>query len=167
MYQSPTYRPYRELKDSGYDLTNPDVEEYVEICRRIDKLIEDIHAAYDGVPRPLTTLHVGRALDDEWFISPQRAEELRLLDPEQTWQEVPKEKIEYFQEYFTFSDPEGWRFYLPAFMLAFLKEFPNNGFVAICSAARDRTHIDLLTKSQLQCLTDFTTLCRQFGIWSP
>ena len=54
-------------------------------------------------------------------------------------QDVPKDKTEAYQEYFTFSDPAGWRFYLPAFMSHYLSEFPDYGYDAVYWPAPART----------------------------
>lgn len=136
--------------------------------KRVEALLSRIAREFRDVPAPRITLHVARAYDDEWTVSQERGEELQAEDPEASWQEVSDEKIECFQEYFTFSDSEGWRFYLPAFMSHFLREFPSRGFDAVCSAVRrPDDKLELLTEGQRRCVDEFKALCDSYHIWSP
>jgi len=160
--------PYSELKSRGYDLSMYDGARFAEMCKRVETLLSSIASEFRDVPSPRITLHVARAYDDEWIVSQERGDELKAKDPEATWQEVSDAKIECFQEYFAFSDSEGWRFYLPAFMCHFLRDFPNGGFAAVCTAVRrpgDR--LELLTDGQLRCVHEFKALCDSYNIWSP
>jgi hypothetical protein len=138
------------------------------MCKRVETLLSRIGTEFLDIPAPRITLHVARAFDDEWIVSQEREDELKAEDPEASWLEVSDEKIECFQEYFTFSDSEGWRFYLPAFMCHFLRNFPNGGFVAVCSAVRQPDdRLELLTEGQRQCVDEFSALCDSYHIWSP
>jgi hypothetical protein len=56
--------------------------------------------------------------------SEERIAELTALDSEKTWEELSDSSIETHQEYFNFSDAEGWLFYLHAHMCHFLRGFP-------------------------------------------
>jgi hypothetical protein len=109
-------------------------------------------------PRPRITLHVARGYDDEWFLSEERVLELAALDPEQHWTEVTYEDASIFQEYFTFSDAEGWRFYLPAFLRYYLADFPLSGWDAIYYACVTRQHFDLITEPQVAFVKEFLAL---------
>ena len=163
-----SFIPYSELKSRGYDLSTHDGARYAEMCKRVETVLSSIATEFRNVPAPRITLHVARAYDDEWTISQERGEKLKAEDPEISWQEVSDSKIQCFQEYFTFSDSEGWRFYLPAFMSHFLRDFPNGGFVAVCTAVRrpgDR--LELLTEGQRRCVDQFRSLCDSYHIWSP
>ncbi|WOO41136.1 DUF6714 family protein [Rubellicoccus peritrichatus] len=165
---SDSFIPYDELKKRGYDLSTPAGARFAEMCRRVDSLLADIANQFREVPSPRITLHVARAYDDEWTVSQERGEELKAKDTERTWQEVSDSKMECFQEYFTFSDAEGWRFYLPAFMSHFLRDFPNGGWVAVCTAVRrpdDR--LSLLNEGQRRCVEEFSALCDAYSVWSP
>ncbi|MCW1916518.1 hypothetical protein OJ996_23225 [Luteolibacter sp. GHJ8] len=163
-----SFIPYSQLQSCGYDLSTPDAARFVEMCKRVEALLASIATEFREVPAPRITLHVARAYDDEWGVSKERGEELKAKDFETSWQEVSDSKIEDFQEYFTFSDSEGWRFYLPAFMCHFLRDFPNGAFVAVCTAVRrpgDR--LELLTEGQRRCVDEFRELCDSHHIWSP
>ena len=163
-----SYVPYSDLMTRGYDVSSPSGSRYVEMCKRVESLLVDIDLHFEGVKPPRITLHVARAYDDDWTVSRERAEELKARDPESTWQEVSRDKIEDFQEYFTFADSEGWRFYLPAFMRHFLIEFPNGGYVAVCTAARrEDDRLELLNQNQQRCVSEFVSLCDDYGVWSP
>lgn len=93
-------------------------------------------------------------------LSEERFAELARLDPEQHWTEVSAEATREFQEYFAFSDAEGWRFYLPAFLRHYLAEFPLCGYDAVVYACQRRTHFDLLTQAQVAFVDQFLALCR-------
>lgn len=141
---------------------------FEKMCRQVEAVLAQIEAEFRNVSVPRVTLHVARAYDDEWTVSQERGEELKAKDSETSWQDVPDAKIECFQEYFTFADSEGWRFYLPAFMCHFLRNFPQNEFTAVCTAVRrpgDR--LELLTEGQRRCVDEFKTLCDSHHIWSP
>jgi hypothetical protein len=109
----------------------------------------------------MITLSVARGYDDEWNLSDERIEELRGHDPEEDWREVSDEVIGGSYEYFTFADPAGWRFYLPAFMCHHLRNFPGSGWDAVLLACRRRTHLGLLDEAQLQCVERFLDLCNR------
>lgn len=163
-----SYVPYSELKTRGHDVSSPGGARYAEMCKRVESLLADIAIHFENVNPPRITLHVARAYDDEWTVSQERGEELKSKDPESTWQEVSKDKIEKFQEYFTFADSEGWRFYLPAFMRHFLIQFPNGGYVAVCTAVRSpNDRMELLNQDQQRCVSEFASLCDEYGVWSP
>ena len=63
----------------------------------------------------------------------------------------------------TFSDSEGWRFYLPAYMAHCLRRFPDCGWDAVLDACFNKTHVELLTKEQLRCVDRFVELCERHG----
>jgi hypothetical protein len=125
------------------------------------ELLGRISVAYAGVPRPAITHSVARGYDDEWHLSMERGLELTAQDPEQIWTEVTDAAIHNFQEYFSFSDAEGWRFYLPAYMSYYLRDPLHRHYVALdaCFWGDPEfgrvTRLDLLTPEQLACFHDF------------
>lgn len=125
-------------------------------------LISMINEAFDGVPLPRITLRVARGYDDEWNLTEARGNELRALDPEERWQDVSDEAIQAYQEYFTFSDDEGWRFYLPAFMCHYLRNFPNCAWHAVYDACENQRYIKLLDETQMECMQKFRDLCIKY-----
>lgn len=135
-----------------YDLWLVAHAEAMELAARLPDV-------FGNPPRPRITLHVARGYDDEWFLSDKRVAELAALDPEQHWMEVPAEATRQFQEYFTFSDAEGWRFYLPAFLRHYLAEFPLCGWDAVLTACQTRKHFDLITQPQVALIDEFLALC--------
>ena len=110
-------------------------------------------------PRPRITLHVARGFDDEWTLSEQRVAELAAFDAEQHWTDVSAESTRQFQEYFTFSDAEGWRFYLPAFIRHYLADFPINHWDAVYWACVQKSHFELITSPQITFIDEFLALC--------
>ena len=129
---------------------------------RIQRLIRRIEQAFDGVPRPRITKSVARGYDDEWILSPERIHELRSLDPEQRWQDLTEDDVKFFQEYFIFSDAEGWRFYLPAHMVYYLRGLPNYGWDAVYWALSDPDRkLDLLDAEQHGCVQEFLQIANE------
>lgn len=125
-------------------------------------LIREIEAAFAGVPRPRITRSVAVGYDRECVLSEERVQELASQDPEQQWSEVSDEAMQSCQEYFCFSDAEGWRFYLPAYLCQHLREFPHasgDGALYACEAG---THLDLLTDEQMECVIRFLELCHRY-----
>ncbi len=152
-----------EARKRGYDPSEvARIEKAEEGQREADELIRVIDRVFTSIPRPTTTLRVARALDDEWTVSPQRATELSREDPETDWRDVPKKKTEAYQEYFTFADPPGRRFYLPAFLTHYLSEFPDYGYDAVYLACRNPEHIGELSAEELEVVNRFLDLCRRY-----
>ena len=136
-----------------YDLWLVAHSEAMDLAARLPDVFGD-------PPRPRVTLHVARGYDDEWFLSDERVAELAALDPEQHWTEVSAEATRQIQEYFTFSDAEGWRFYLPAFLRHYLADFPLCGWDAVHTACQTREHFELITEPQVAFIDEFLALCQ-------
>lgn len=83
--------------------------------RDIDRLQRRIRAAFAGVTlgggMSLAQAHLEGAYSDEAVYLAARAK-----DPETDWTEVPGWKIDTGHSTLSFLDPEGWRFYIPAFL---------------------------------------------------
>lgn len=134
----------------------------------IQRLIQRIERAFDGVPRPQITKSVARGFDDEWFLSDERGHELQALDPEQRWQDVTEDDVKSFQEYFTFADAEGWRFYLPAHMVYYLRGFPNYAWDAVYWAlSSPGQNLELLDAEQRGCVEEFLQLLNEADSKGP
>ena len=82
----------------------------------IDRLIRKIEDTFVAIPKPECTKRVARSLDDEWFPSRERVEELRSLDQEEDWREVEPDDIREFADVLFWISPDGFRFYFPAFL---------------------------------------------------
>jgi len=143
----------REAIDDLYELWKYAHAEAQELAARLPLVFGD-------PPRPGITLHVARGYDDEWFLSEERFTELSALDPEEHWFEVTADAAYSFPEYFTFSDSEGWRFYMPAFLRHYLAEFPLSRDDTVRVACEDRRHFDLFTADQVRFIDEFLALCR-------
>jgi hypothetical protein len=156
-----------EAGQRGYDPNEiARIQAAEEGKRAADDLARIIDQVFVSIPVPSITLRVARALDDEWNISGERAVELAKQDPETDWRDVPKDKTEAYQEYFTFSDPAGWRYYLPAFMSHYLSEFPDYGYDAVCWACIRRDHFDALTPDEVAVVDKFVALCHKYEVHS-
>jgi hypothetical protein len=153
----------QEARMRGYDPSEVARFERAEAGQReADELRKIIDQTFISIPKPSVTLRVARARDDEWNITPKRAAELAQEDTETDWRDVPKEKTEAYQEYFTFADSPGWRFYIPAFMTHYLTEFPDYGYDAVYDACSSRKRIGDLTDAELEVVRMFLELCERY-----
>ena len=97
-----------------------------EELRDTEQMIEQIRRAFEGVTRGNgMTLH--QAALEGAYLDPAVFIEAAKKDPEAHWSEVPDWKIEREPAAMCFIDPEGWRFYLPAYMIWRLKCAPEIG----------------------------------------
>ncbi|MDB5297630.1 MAG: hypothetical protein JWO31_3613 [Phycisphaerales bacterium] len=84
------------------------------------RLIRQVEAAFDGVELgDGVSLHQARGMDDH--ASDAEVAAARALDAEGRWQDVSDEKLDRLSDTLPFMDAEGFRFYLPRFMLFALK----------------------------------------------
>jgi hypothetical protein len=152
-----------EAKLRGYDSdTIARIELDEEARSEALALIPRIESAFANIARPGITLHVARGYDDEWEISDERYLELTMMDAEVDWHDVSDEAIETYQEYFSFSDADGWLFYLPAFMCHYLRGFPNCGWDSVYYACEVPMHVNFLNEAQSQCVSEFLGLCHKW-----
>ena len=87
---------------------------------RRDALIAEINEAFDGVSRGYgITLHEAIALDD--YASQEERMAARRRDRETRWQDVTDQDIRECPSALSFLDPEGFRYYIPTFMILGLK----------------------------------------------
>ena len=93
-------------------------------------IIADIELAFGDVRRgDGVTLHQARVKDD--YGSAQEEAEARKKDTDTRWQEIPESWIERLGDALTFvDDPEGFRYYLPAFMIWILNNYEESDAVA-------------------------------------
>ena len=86
-----------------------------------EAIIEAIRTAFAGVPRGRITLHEAEVLD--LYGSVAERKEARRRDTEESWDQVPDRDIEECTTALCYLDPEGWRYYLPAYMIWSLRHF--------------------------------------------
>ncbi|RBP44186.1 hypothetical protein DES53_1045 [Roseimicrobium gellanilyticum] len=135
-----------------YDLWQEAHREALALAARLPEVFGD-------PPRPAITRSVARGLDDEWILTEERYTELLAQDSEQHWMDVTAEDVKNCQEYFSFSDAEGCRFYYPAYLRHYLEGFPLYWFTAVREACIFRTHLELLSEKQLEFIDEFMKLC--------
>jgi len=96
----------RTAEDLSYEQTTPEPAELIAL----------IESTFDGVPKPeKITLRVARAADD--YVPEEKWSEIRALDSEVRWQDVPDRDLEKYSDADAFLDASGVRYYLPAFMI--------------------------------------------------
>ncbi len=96
-------------------------------------LIAEIERAFGDVRRGNgITLHQARVLDD--YGNEQEQAEARKSDTDTRWQSIPDSWIENLCDTLAFLDPEGFRYYIPAFMIWALKYHDTSASFAVDAA---------------------------------
>lgn len=161
MEPKPPFSSREEPKARGFDRETLDLYDLRRVPNlEAQELAARLPAVFGDPPRPRVTLSVARGYDDEWSLPQEREAQLSARDPEQHWTEVTAEAARTFQEYFSFSDAEGWRFYLPAFLRQYLAEFPLCSYDAVFHACVGRAHFKLITPEQTAFVDEIIALCR-------
>lgn len=87
-------------------------------------LIKEIERAFDGVEREDgVTFHEARVIDD--YGSDAERAQARLEDTENRWQDVPDELLINGDQIISFLDVKGFRYYLPAYLVWYLRYMDN------------------------------------------
>lgn len=86
-----------------------------------EAVIEAIRSSFAGVPRGAITIHEAEVIDD--YGSAEERAKARRLDTEPSWDRVPESHIEECTTALCHLDPEGWRYYVPAYMIWSLRHF--------------------------------------------
>lgn len=126
-----------------------------------NELVRSIEEVFATVPKPRLTLRVARAMDDnEYDQLGQRESDDGYYE---AWSGVASEDIEHFHDVFPWLNPEGVRFYLPAYMVnALEKPIPLNGSCWLTSAftvqVLNERCLRLFEPDQLQALQEFLEL---------
>lgn len=89
-----------------------------------EAIIEAIRIAFFGVPRGGISIHEAEVIDS--YGSAEEREEARRLDTETSWDRVPDLDIENCTTALCHLDPDGWRYYIPAYMIWSLRHFRVN-----------------------------------------
>ncbi|HEX3906219.1 MAG TPA: DUF6714 family protein [Polyangia bacterium] len=94
-----------------------------------EAIVRVIETAFAGVAPGRITLHEAEAMD--LYGSDVERREARRHDPEDDWRNVPGPSIEACPSALSYLDPEGWRFYLPAYLRLGLRHFgqPRNAAI--------------------------------------
>lgn len=133
-------------------------------------LIEKITAAFDGVSREDgISLHAARALDD-WHSLEEATKIGQEMDLDTQWQDVPDEWLMEFHDIFSFLDPKGFRYYIPAYMIWSLKEpkaSDSNSLTSLIWALESKlghhkAHFKILNQEQLQVISDFIEFVKTY-----
>jgi hypothetical protein len=87
----------------------------------IETVIEAIREAFADVQSGGITVHEAEVIDS--YGSDEERKEARQLDTESSWDQVPDQDIEECTKALCYLDPEGWRYYIPAYMTWTLRHF--------------------------------------------
>jgi hypothetical protein len=83
----------------------------------LQQLLAEIEAAFgDARLGGGVSLHQARAIDD-WHVPGVDPAAARRLDTEERWQDVSDAKVDDLSDTLAFMDAEGFRFYMPRFMV--------------------------------------------------
>lgn len=146
---------------------NPPIDRSVLNIRE-SALIRRIREAFAGVK-----LGGGRSLNmTEYYDSYQCATEYLArakTDERQDWQKIPDATLEQFTVTFSFTDVEGFRFYLPAYMIWTIRNHRTSNSIIGDNTiyALDVDHpvftkvgfVNAFTTEQLNCIVDFLNYC--------
>jgi len=99
----------------------------VTVGAEVRAIVEEIRAAFAGVPRGAVTIHEAEVIDA--YGTDAKRRRARLRDTEDRWDEVPDRTVEECTTALCHLDPEGWRFYLPAYMVWTLHHFKRTGSI--------------------------------------
>jgi hypothetical protein len=89
-----------------------------------EEIIKFIEEVFDGVDQPKEiTLHVAEAHDDYDYTHNDTHRKKDYFGP---WQEIPSFHIKNCQHALSYLDKIGMRFYMPAYMVWYLKYFGNH-----------------------------------------
>jgi hypothetical protein len=86
-----------------------------------EAIVEAIRSAFAGVPRGSITIHEAEVIDS--YGSEAERQNARRLDTETDWSRVPDKAIEECTTALSHLDPNGWRYYIPAYMIWSLRYF--------------------------------------------
>ena len=139
---------------------NPTSKEDLEWDRLREQLVAKIQSAFTDV-RLGNGIGLLEAEAWDMCVDPAKPAEARTRDERKSWQSIPEKDLEFSTATaLCFTDAEGYRFLLPAFMLAELNLKFDVWTVIHLSLVGDvkREKHTLLNKSQLQTVIDFLEL---------
>lgn len=144
--------------------------------------INVITSAFDGVSREGgVSLHETRVLDDSLDARGSDAEliEARAKDTDVRWQDVPDSAIEKPDLNLSFLDPIGFRYYIPTYMIWFIKQLSGEEgvycdthsaalfFLTPNEWGRVRksklSYFEILTQEQSHAIYRFLRFCTEYG----
>lgn len=123
-------------------------------------LISEIRMAFHGISRSDgVTLHEARAIDGHK--SEEERKNARRLDKDNSWDEVPDAHIEQYYDVFSFFDVEGFRYYLPAYMIWAVKHFDVSQSCSSDNVIYVLSHSTILLERDTQVFNSFNLVqCR-------
>lgn len=138
-----------------------------------EELLKIIDDAFDGVEQPKEiTLHVAEAHDAYDY---EHDGDHRKNDYFGPWQNVPEEHIKKCQDALSYLEKVGFRYYLPAYMVWYLKNMENddevwtdNALYALDNYPRDselsrhkKEQLSLFNTKQLRACAQFVKYCAE------
>lgn len=140
-------------------------------------VIQQIEKAFEGTIREDgVTLHEA-AENDYWGGSFHPYPEVRSLDTDTRWQDVPDAWLDRYYSGFHYLDMKGWRYYIPAYMRYWLKCYKISdsnalGMVYTFTLSKDERHrerqlsyFQSLTENQSKAVCQFLRFVATFDDW--
>lgn len=131
-------------------------------------VIEAITRAFDGLSREDgITLHEADAIRD--CACKEKQAEARKIDAETRWQDVPPDEIEKNSGALCYMDLKGFRYYLPAYLVWWLKyadtsvSFTTGSTIYNLSSNAYVEYFDSLNEAQRQAICRFLQFLLQYG----
>lgn len=132
----------------------------VELCPRQAALVERICTAFAGVGVGADTpLYLSGAAEDDYLPESYQAF-LRMHEERQDWQRIPADVLFCLHDCFSYLEPEGVRFLLPAYMVADLRHptahwSSDYGLQFALFSSWPGTRLNVLNDAQRACVTDY------------
>ena len=152
----------RRLKESGYDPVLLEASADTQRWEVANSLREKIESAFAGVTLgDGIGLMEGRGLDD--YEQADVLARLHAQDERTDWRKFTSEDLLSYQSSISFTDAEGMRFHLPAWMLGELRDDGIVGLIwSLCRIAPHNEHqFSLLSPEQRFVVRDFLEFMRE------
>ncbi len=126
--------------------------------QKLSQVIKAIEEAFDDVPFPRTTVHEAELVDDTTFrnVTDVEIEKAIQMDKVSHWNEVQFEHLEECEAALSHIEEDGFKFYIPAFMILGLKKLvvEDEGSTTLDQVVFHLTHLDVYTSSKICQLND-------------
>ncbi len=149
-----------ESAESGYN--EAQIKIYEQIFRKKQDLEARINSAFDGVVLGEGVGIIEADKRDTCF-DPEKLKCAREKDERQSWRVFTKDDLYRYSSALSYTDAEGFRFMIPAFMLGDLSCLLDESTLIHLSLVRDDSHdrYSMLNATQLATIINFLELYRE------
>jgi hypothetical protein len=149
-----------EASERGYNIEEIDL--YEQLWLKKQDLVARINSAFDGVILG-DGVGVMEADTMDTSMGPEEPKLAREKDERQSWSSISEEDVSRYHCALSFTDAEGFRFMIPAFLLADLNCHHGDSTLIHLSLTEDDTYgrYSMLNATQLETIIDFLKLHRE------